>query len=87
MDAKESIIELGKMLAAEERADCADTAAPGGLSAYLREWQTLAPAALHEPAVQATLDALDGYSDLAHSERAARLMVALDRLRNMFRAQ
>ena len=87
MDAKESIIELGRMLAAEERADCADTAAPGGLSAYLRAWQGLAPAALHEPAVQATLDALDGYSDLAHSERAARLMVALDRLRNMFRAQ
>lgn len=81
------IIQLGKTLAAEANADYDDTATPHGLSAYLREWQNHAGAALHEPVVQATLEALDGYSELSHAERTARLSVALDRLRNMFRAK
>ena len=87
METKNHIIELGKILAAEAKADCDDTITPHGLSEYLREWQTRAPAAMHEMAVQAAFDALDGYSDLSHGERTARLSVALDRLRNMFRPQ
>ncbi len=85
MNAKDHIIALGKILAAEEKADFTDLVAEGGLSAYLRAWQVAVPAALHEPIVQSVLDALDGYSELAHSERSARLSVALDRLRNLFR--
>lgn len=87
MDAKEHIIALGKVLATEERADFTDAAVEEGLSAYLRAWQVAVPAALHEPVVQSVLDALDGYSELSHPERAARLSVALDRLRNLFRAK
>ncbi|ABX02940.1 ATP-dependent DNA helicase RecG [Herpetosiphon aurantiacus DSM 785] len=87
MQANQHIIELGKTLAAEEKAGCDDTATDHGISIFLREWQAQHPQALHEPVVQGVLDALDGYSELSHAEREARLSVALDRLRNLFRKQ
>ncbi len=67
MQANHHIIELGKTLAAEEKAGCDDTASAQGISAFLREWQSQNPQALHEPVVQGVLDALDGYSDLSHA--------------------
>ncbi|HEY1014796.1 MAG TPA: ATP-dependent DNA helicase RecG [Herpetosiphonaceae bacterium] len=85
MEDRSAIIQLGKVLAAEEKADFADSAAPGGLTAFLRAWQAEAGAAANEPAVQAVLDALDGYSELPHVEREVRLTVGLERLRDLFR--
>ena len=82
---KDAIIELGKVLAAEEAADCADDTTAQGLTMFLRQWQERSPEALHMGAVRQVLDALDGYSDMDHAHRTARLTVALERLRDLFR--
>ncbi|GAB4201121.1 MAG: ATP-dependent DNA helicase RecG [Roseiflexaceae bacterium] len=86
MQGKAQIIELGRVLKSELEGGCADSAADGGLDRYLSGWQSEADGALdHEP-VQQALRLLEDYSGLSAAARKARLGIALERLRSLFRA-
>jgi ATP-dependent DNA helicase RecG len=86
MDEREQIIRLGKVLAAEERAACADSVIEGGLECFLERWRDTANGALAEPAVQEALALLAGYGALPPAQRADRIAAALRGLRAIFRA-
>lgn len=84
MDSKEQIIALGQVLKAEQQSDYADSA-PGGMAEYLSAWQASANGALaHEP-VQQVMALLDGYPEFDHTTRRARVDIAIETLRGLFR--
>lgn len=85
MDGKEQIIELGRILALEARSGFEDRAVEGGLVAFLQRWQQAAGGALRVPAVQRAIASLADYTELDSDEREARLTVALEGLRDLFR--
>lgn len=85
MDGKDQIIRLGKVLAEEERRDCDDGALAGGLERFLTAWRIEAQHALKYEQVQQTLELLAGYAMLDQATRRARVGIALDSLRAIFR--
>lgn len=86
MQGKEHIIALGKLLAAEQRAHYSDTAAEGGMAEFLETWCAAADGALDQHEVQQALELLRGYAELEPVQRRARLDIALEKLRGLFRA-
>jgi ATP-dependent DNA helicase RecG len=87
MESKDQIIQLGKVLAEELRRDCDDGAAPGGLERFLTGWRMEANGALQYPPVQQTLELLAGYAVFDETTRRARVGIALEALRALFRGQ
>ena len=85
MQGAEHIIELGKVLAEEQRRGCDDGAVDDGLERYLATWSSHANGALTHPSVQQTLALLNGYAALDTTSRRARVGIALEALRNLFR--
>ena len=86
MDSKEQIVALGQALKNEQQSDYADTT-PGGMAEYLAAWQAAANGALaHEP-VQQVMALLDGYPEFDHTTRRARVDIAIETLRGLFRKQ
>src|SRR6476619_510993 len=85
MESKDQIIQLGKLLAEEQRRNFDDGAAPDGLERYLTGWRKDANGALQYPPVQQTLELLAGYSVFDETTRRARVGIALEGLRALFR--
>ena len=85
MEAKDQIIQLGKVLAEEQRRGCDDGAAEGGLERFLTSWRLAADGALAYPPVQQTLELLSGYAMFDAPTRRARIGIALEGLRALFR--
>jgi ATP-dependent DNA helicase RecG len=86
MDGKEEIIRLGKTLAEEQRRGFDDGAASGGLERFLTAWRLEANGALQYPEVRQTLESLAGYAMLDLPTRRARVGIALETLRALFRS-
>lgn len=86
MDGKDQIIQLGKILRTEQEQGYTDSAAPGGLERFLTNWRLEANSALSHPPVQQTLELLAGYSVFDLTTRRARVDIAIDALRTLFRA-
>src|SRR6266511_272570 len=87
MEGKDQIIQLGKVLRAEQERDCDDAAVDGGLERYLTGWRAEADGVLrHEPVRQA-LELLAGYGVFDTTTRRARIGIALEGLRALFRGQ
>jgi ATP-dependent DNA helicase RecG len=87
MESKDQIIQLGKLLAEEQRRNFDDGAAPDGLERYLTGWRKEANGALQYPPVQQTLELLAGYGVFDETTRRARVGIALEALRALFRPQ
>lgn len=87
MQDRDHIIRLGKLLVAEQKGGCLDSAAADGMDACLARWREEANGALALPAVQTALELLDGYGSLPLDERQSRLPQALETLRALFRTQ
>ncbi|HEU5098555.1 MAG TPA: ATP-dependent DNA helicase RecG [Roseiflexaceae bacterium] len=87
LDSKDQIIQLGKVLAEEQRRGCDDSAAPDGLERFLTGWRMEANGALQYPPVQRTLELLAGYAVFDETTRRARVGIALEALRALFREQ
>jgi ATP-dependent DNA helicase RecG len=87
MDGKEQIVQLGKILRAEYDNNCDDSAAPGGMERFLTGWRLAANGALKHPQVQQALELLAGYSVFDATTRRARVGIALEGLRELFRPQ
>src|SRR3954470_11480125 len=87
MESKDQIIQLGKVLAEEQRRNFDDSAAPDGLERYLTGWRKDANGALQYPPVQQTLELLAGYGVFDETTRRARVGIALEGLRGLFRPQ
>jgi len=87
MDGKEQIVQLGKILRAEYDNNCDDSAAPGGMERFLTDWRLAANGALKHPQVQQALELLAGYSVFDATTRRARVGIALEGLRELFRPQ
>ena len=87
MESKDQIIQLGKLLAEEQRRNFDDGAAPDGLERYLTGWRKQANGALQYPPVQQTLELLAGYGVFDATTRRARVGIALEGLRALFRGQ
>ena len=85
MDGREQIIQLGKILRAEQERGCDDSAAPGGLERFLTSWRLEANGALAHPPVQQTLELLAGYGMFDATTRRARIGIAIEALRELFR--
>jgi len=85
MDAKDQVIQLGKLLAEEQRRGCDDGAAEGGLEPFLTGWRLVADGALLHTPVQQALELLDGYTTFDATTRRARVGIALEGLRGLFR--
>ncbi len=85
MQGKEHIIELGKILAEEQQRGCDDGAVDDGLERYVATWSRQANGALTYPPVQQTLALLNGYSAMDATSRRARVGIALESLRSLFR--
>src|SRR5689334_10376878 len=85
MDGREHIVQLGKVLRAEYDNNCDDSAAPGGMERFLTDWRLAANGALKHPQVQQALELLAGYSVFDATTRRARVGIALERLRELFR--
>ncbi|MBC8159694.1 MAG: ATP-dependent DNA helicase RecG [Roseiflexaceae bacterium] len=84
MDTKDQIIALGRALKVEQQAGYAETL-PGGMALFLDAWRAEANGALsHEP-VQQVMALLDGYAEFDPTTRRARVDIAIDALRGMFR--
>jgi ATP-dependent DNA helicase RecG len=85
MNGKEQIIQLGQLLKEEQRREFDDEAVAGGMASFLATWRSEANAALeHEPVRQA-LELLDDYATLDQTARRARVGIAIETLRNLFR--
>lgn len=87
MDEKEQIIRLGRLLAEEERRGCDNSTVAGGLERFLTTWRMEAGDALRYEPVQQALELLAGYAVLDQPTRRARVGIALESLRSLFRAQ
>lgn len=87
MDGKDQIIRLGKLLAEEQRRGCDDSTVDGGLERFLVSWRMEAGMALRYEPVQQALELLAGYALLDQPTRRARVGIALESLRALFRAQ
>lgn len=85
MDAKEQIIELGRMLREEQKGDYQDSAAPDGLGHYLAEWSAQANGALAYEPVQRVLELLAGYNLFDVTTRRTRVDIAIETLLVLFR--
>src|SRR5689334_2716470 len=85
MEGKDQIIQLGKILREEQDRGCDDGAAPGGLERFLTAWRLQADGALQHTHVQQTLELLAGYAVFDEPTRRARVGVALEGLRELFR--
>ncbi len=85
MQAREQIIELGKLLAEEQRQGYSDGAAEGGLDRFLERWRAESNGALKEPAVRKALALLTAYADQSPDLRRERIDRAVEELRDMFR--
>src|SRR5262245_4380665 len=85
MDGKDQIIQLGKVLAEEQRRGCDDGAAEGGLERFLTGWRLAADGALQHTPVQQALELLSGYAMFDATTRRARVGIALEGLRSLFR--
>ncbi len=85
MQNREQIIELGRLLAEEQRAGCLDNTTNHGLERFVAEWYAHAGTAQQYPAVQHTLALLHNYTALPLAERDVRLSAALESLRDLFR--
>src|SRR5690348_15213876 len=77
MEAKDQIIQLGKVLAEEQRRGCDDGAAAGGLERFLTNWRLQADGALQHTPVQQALELLAGYAMFDAPTRRARVGIAL----------
>ncbi len=82
---KSSIIELGKLLKEEQQAGYDDSTTEGGMDRYLRRWRAGADDALHHTEVQTAVRLLEGYSAFTPTVRRARLDLALNGLRQLFK--
>ncbi len=85
MDGKEQIIQLGKILAEEQRRGCDDGAASDGLERFLTAWRLDSKESLGYPPVQQALELLAGYAVFDLPTRRARVGIALEGLRALFR--
>src|SRR5689334_8611706 len=85
MEGKDQIIQLGKVLRDEHDRGCDDGAVAGGLERFLTAWRLAADGALQHTPVQQTLEMLAGYGVFDEPTRRARVGIALDRLRELFR--
>ena len=72
MDAKEQIVQLGKILRAEYDRGCDDGAAPDGMERFLTGWRLEANGALQHAQVQQALELLAGYGVFDATTRRAR---------------
>src|ERR1700712_527229 len=73
LESKDQIIELGKILRAEQERGCDDGAAAGGLDRYLTGWRMAANGALQYAPVAQALELLAGYSVFDAATRRARV--------------
>src|SRR5215210_5078907 len=87
VESKDQIIQLGKILRMEQDRNFDDGAAPNGLERYLTGWRIDANGALQYPPVQQTLELLAGYGVFDETTRRARVGIALEGLRALFRPQ
>ncbi|MBK9712083.1 MAG: ATP-dependent DNA helicase RecG [Kouleothrix sp.] len=87
MEGKEQIIQLGKVLRAEQERGCDDMAASDGLERFLTNWRLEANGALQHVPVQQALELLAGYSVFDITTRRARVGIAIEGLRTLFRGQ
>jgi len=85
LESKDQIIQLGKILRLEQARGFDDGATPDGLERYLTGWRMDANGALQYPPVQQTLELLAGYGVFDETTRRARVGIALDSLRALFR--
>ncbi|NNJ10498.1 ATP-dependent DNA helicase RecG [Chloroflexales bacterium ZM16-3] len=87
MQNPEHIIQLGKVLAAEQRRGCDDQATDDGLDRFLGLWQAGADGDLALDAVQVALTLLEDYGGQTIRERKERVAQAVEGLRGLFRGQ
>jgi ATP-dependent DNA helicase RecG len=85
MEGKDQIIQLGKVLREEQERGCDDSAAPGGLERFLTAWRMQADGALQHTPVRQALELLAGYAVFDAPTRRARVGIALEQLRELFR--
>ncbi|HET9222633.1 MAG TPA: OB-fold nucleic acid binding domain-containing protein, partial [Roseiflexaceae bacterium] len=85
MEGKDQIIQLGKVLREEQERGCDDGAVPGGIERFLTSWRMQANGALQHAPVQQTLELLAGYGVFDEPTRRARIGIALEQLRELFR--
>ena len=86
MEGREQIIQLGKVLRTEQERGCDNGAVAGGLERYLTTWRLQADGALRYAPVQQALDLLAGYAVFDDTTRRIRVGLALEKLRDLFRA-
>src|SRR5262245_53024308 len=85
MEGKDQIIQLGKALREEQERGCDDSAVAGGIERFLTSWRLQADGALQYAPVQQTLELLAGYAVFDEPTRRARIGIALEQLRELFR--
>jgi ATP-dependent DNA helicase RecG len=85
--AREQIIQLGKLLAEEQRQGYQDQVVDGGLDQFLISWRVASDDALENPAVREALALLDAYGAQSPAMRQQRLDHALNSLRDLFRTR
>jgi ATP-dependent DNA helicase RecG len=85
MEGKDQIIQLGKLLREEQERGCDDGTVAGGIERFLTGWRLHADGALQYDAVQQTLELLAGYAVFDEPTRRARIGIALEQLRELFR--
>jgi ATP-dependent DNA helicase RecG len=85
MDNRDQIIQLGKVLAEEQRRDCDNQAVEGGLEQFLGYWAARANGAVHIPTVREVLTLLQDYDIEVVAVRRERVAQALPMLRVLFR--
>jgi ATP-dependent DNA helicase RecG len=85
MEGKDQIIQLGKVLREEQERGCDDGAVAGGIERFLTGWRMQANGALQYAPVQQTLELLAGYAVFDEPTRRARVGIALEQLRELFR--
>ncbi|GAB4169107.1 MAG: ATP-dependent DNA helicase RecG [Roseiflexaceae bacterium] len=86
VEGREQIIQLGKVLRAEQDHGCDDSTTQEGLERFLINWRLASEAALQHAAVREALELLAGYSVLDQQERQQRIAQAIGDLRAIFRA-
>jgi ATP-dependent DNA helicase RecG len=87
MQSREQIIQLGKVLAEEQRQGYHNTTVAAGLEQFLQQWRAESNGALRVPAVRKALALLADYGAQPAEVRQQRLDMALSDLRDIFRAR